>query len=135
MERIVVGVDGSDTAKRAVDWAMSHASDEDVVVLAHTWAIPAVAGFEMPVASLADYEVAAHRLVKEIAAEIEVEGGPKIEVNVGSGHPGQRLADLSADADLVVVGSRGYGGVRGLMLGSVSNYVVHHAKCTAVVVR
>lgn len=135
MQKIVVGIDGSESARRALDWAMSRADADDVVVLAHTWSIPAVSGFEMPVASLADFETSATRLVADLVAEIDTEGGPKIETDVRSGHAGLRLAALSADADLVVVGSRGYGGFKGMLLGSVSTYVVHHADCPVVVIR
>jgi len=135
MQRIVVGVDGSDSAKEALDWALARATPDDVVVLAHAWSLPAVGGFEMPVASLADFEVAAHGLVKDIVAEVETEGGPTIETDVHSGHAGLRLTQLSEDADLVVVGCRGYGGFKGLLLGSVSTYVVHHASCPVAVIR
>ncbi len=135
MQKIVVGVDGSDSSKRALDWAMARAGGEDVVVIAHTWSIPAVSGFELPASTLNDFERAAKDLVARIVSEIEVEGGPKIETDVRSGHAGLRLAALSEDADLVVVGSRGYGGFKGMMLGSVSTYVVHHADCPVAVIR
>lgn len=134
MEKIIVGFDGSDTARKALRWAVDHADDDDVVVIAHGWSIPSAAGLELPVASLADFEIAAHRLAKETAAEFEEDGGPTIETKVASAHPGPMLAELSADADLVVVGSRGYGGLRSALLGSVSNHVVHHARCPVLVV-
>lgn len=135
MQKIVVGVDGSESAKQAVEWALAHASAEDVVVIAHTWSIPAMSGYELPAANLGDFEVAARRLVSDLAAEIETSDGPTIETEARSGHAGLRLTELSTDADMVVVGSRGYGGFRGLLLGSVSTYLVHHAKCPVVVVR
>lgn len=134
MEKIVVGVDGSEAAKDALDWALSRARSEDVLVLVHTWSIPAMSGFELPVSNLTDFEVAAKRLVNNIVAEIDVDDGPTIETDIRSGHAGLRLAALSADADLVVVGSRGYGGFKGMLLGSVSTYVVHHAKCPVAVI-
>ncbi len=135
METIIVGVDGSTTSRAALDWALEHASDDDTVVVATAWSIPAALGFEMPVASIVDYEVAAHRMVSHLVAELEVDDdGPKVTTHVGSGSPGKMLADLSTYADLVVVGSRGYGEVRSILLGSVSNHVVHHARCPVVVV-
>ncbi len=135
MQRIVVGVDGSDSARRALDWALSHANSEDVVVLVHTWSIPSVSGFEVPVSSLVGLEAAAKLMVANLAASVETEDGPTIETDVQSGHAGLRLAALSAEADLLVVGSRGYGGFKGMLLGSVSTYVVHHAECPVTVVR
>lgn len=134
MQKIIVGVDGSDHAKQALTWALARASAEDVVVLAHTWQIPA-SGFELPISSLDGIEAAAEELMDKLAAEATTEDGPAIEVDVGCGHPGLRLTDLSANADLVVVGSRGYGGFKGLLLGSVSTYVVHHAHCPVAVIR
>lgn len=134
METIIVGVDGSETSHAALQWALDHASTDDTVVVATAWSIPAAVGFEMPVASIVDYEVAAHRMVTDLAADLEVDDGPKVTTHVGSGSAGKMLADLSAYANLVVVGSRGYGGVRSILLGSVSNHVVHHAHCPVVVV-
>lgn len=135
METIIVGVDGSETSHTALQWALDHASTDDTVVVANAWSIPAAVGLEMPVASIVDYEVAAHRMVTDLVADLEVDDdGPKVTTHVGSGSAGKMLADLSAYADLVVVGSRGYGGVRSILLGSVSNHVVHHANCPVVVV-
>jgi nucleotide-binding universal stress UspA family protein len=134
MQKIIVGVDGSDHADQALQWALGRATAEDTVVLVHTWSIPA-SGFELPISSLDGIEAAAEELVAKLAAEVTTDGGPTIEVDVGCGHPGLRLTDLSADADLVVVGSRGYGGFKGLLLGSVSTYVVHHAECPVAVIR
>lgn len=135
MSKIVVGIDGSTMAAKALRWAVDHADDDDVIVAAHAWSIPAAIGFEMPVASLADVEIAAHRLAKETVAELELgdEDAPTIELHVASGHAGSVLTTLSEDADLLVVGRRGYGGLRSALLGSVSNYVVHHSHCPVVV--
>lgn len=135
MKKIVVGVDGSDSAGKAIEWALAQATSEDVVVIVNTWSIPAMSGYELPAASMGDLEAAAQRLVSDIAADIENSDGPKIETEARSGHAGLRLTELSADADMIVVGSRGYGGFRGLLLGSVSTYLVHHAECPVVVVR
>jgi nucleotide-binding universal stress UspA family protein len=54
---------------------------------------------------------------------------------VKEGHAAHVLIEESADADLLVVGTRGYGGFRGLVLGSVSQLVAAYAKCPVVVVR
>jgi nucleotide-binding universal stress UspA family protein len=50
------------------------------------------------------------------------------------GHPGRCLVDLSDEVDLLVVGRRGLGGFKGLLFGSVSTYVVHHADCPVVII-
>ncbi len=81
------------------------------------------------------FKEAAEKLVAEMAAPyIDKADGPTIKTGVSYGHPGSVLIDLSEDADMVVVGSRGHGGFRGLLLGSVSTYVVHHARCPVTVV-
>jgi len=129
MGRIVVGVDGSDEAQAAFDWALAHADDDDTVIACHAWSLPAVMGFEAPTFSLAEVEVAAHKLVKEMIAAADRDDGPTLQSEVIFGHPGPVLIEQAEGADLVVVGSRGFGGFKGLLLGSVSTYVIHHATC------
>ncbi len=58
----------------------------------------------------------------------------KITSRVVEGHPAAVLIEVAAEADLLVVGSRGLGGFRGMLLGSVSAQCVHHARCPVVVV-
>lgn len=135
MTRMLVGVDGSPAAEAALGWAIDHAEAEDTVVLCHVWSLPVVAGFESPMLEPAPFRQAAEQLVAKVAAPfMENDDGPTIETAVAYGHPGSVLINLSADADLVVVGSRGHGGFKGLLLGSVSTYVVHHARCPVTVV-
>lgn len=136
METIIVGVDGSANSRAALQWAIDHASADDTVVAANAWTIPTAFGLEIPVSSIDDSEVAAHQMVSDLVADLGVvDDGPEVTTHVGSGSAGKMLADLSAYADLVVVGSRGYGGMRSILLGSVGNYVVHHAHCPVVVFR
>jgi nucleotide-binding universal stress UspA family protein len=61
--------------------------------------------------------------------------GVEVTTEVIEGHAGERLIALSKEAELLVVGSRGHGGFMGLLLGSVTTYVVNHAVCPVVVVR
>ena len=58
-----------------------------------------------------------------------------VHPQVKEGHAAKLLIDLSEDADVLVVGSRGHGGFAGMLLGSVSQHVAAYAKCTVVVVR
>jgi nucleotide-binding universal stress UspA family protein len=55
--------------------------------------------------------------------------------HVREGHPAQVLLDAGETAELLVVGNRGHGGFSGMLLGSVSQYLVTHAHCPVVVVR
>lgn len=136
MSKIIVGIDGSQQSTEALRWALDYASSEDQIVATHAWQIPPMSGFEFPAYNPADVELYAHELVEQVVSETVPESadGPKITTSVHHGHPGRVLIDESAGADLVIVGSRGFGGFRGLLLGSVSTYVVHHAICPVVVI-
>jgi nucleotide-binding universal stress UspA family protein len=57
-----------------------------------------------------------------------------VEVRTAEGHPGNALVDATAEADLVVIGRRGRGGLAEFLLGSISHQVADHAKCPVVIV-
>lgn len=69
--------------------------------------------------------------------KIEASGGRVQKAHQRSGRPDRQILDLAddLDADLVVIGSRGLGGLRRALMGSVSDSVVHHAHCPVLVVR
>jgi nucleotide-binding universal stress UspA family protein len=75
-------------------------------------------------------------VLNDSLAEVSAEGGQSAVVipRVMRGHPTQTLLDAAADADLLVVGSRGHSTFAGLLLGSVSQHCVQHAPCPVVVV-
>jgi nucleotide-binding universal stress UspA family protein len=58
-----------------------------------------------------------------------------VSTRVIEGYPAQVLVDASAGADLLVVGNRGHGGFTDVLLGSVSTFCVHHARCPVTVIR
>ncbi|MDH3296412.1 MAG: universal stress protein [Acidimicrobiia bacterium] len=135
MGRILVGVDGSRAAEAAVQWALDHASSGDTVVLCHAWSLPVTMGIEGPIFSMSEIEAGAKQLVEDMAESIRVDNDDiTIETEVVYGHPGSTLIERSDGIDFLVVGSRGYGGFKGLLLGSVSTYIVHHTTCPVVVV-
>ena len=134
MKRIIVGVDGSDSAAAAIDWALDYAASDDVVVFAHVWQLSAPREFDIGYEYAAKVEEAANLLVDGLVTKYRTVDGPTIEALVQQGHAGQRLIDAAADADLLVVGRRGYGGFKGLLLGSISTYVVHHATSPIVII-
>ena len=138
MKKIAVGVDGSDASRDALRWAIENASEGDSVRAVYVWQLyrgprPDV----VPVSELQLVRPEADRFISEVvdAVTAGLDGLlPRIERVSYYGHPGRWLVDLSDEVDLLVVGSRGLGGFKGLLLGSVSTYVVHHAHCPVVVV-
>src|SRR5207244_12901392 len=73
-------------------------------------------------------------LIDRVLTEVGGAEGVDVERSVIEDSPARALREAAQDADLVVVGTRGLGGVSGLLLGSVSQQVVHHAPCPVVVV-
>jgi nucleotide-binding universal stress UspA family protein len=140
MGTIVAGVDGSDESRAALGWAAEEADRRgDRLVVLHAWHVPSGAGpfsNEMAVLASGDVQAAAEHLVDTLVDKAREKAGDGVEV-VGEtvcGSPGAVLIARSGDASMIVVGSRGLGSVRGLLLGSVSRQVVQHAHCPVVVV-
>jgi nucleotide-binding universal stress UspA family protein len=140
---IVVGLDGSADAGRALDWGTDEAALEGrVLVLAHAvqpWGFPAlgtVNGGGEYAALVDDLRTAGRAVIAEARRRVE-ERRPGLEVVelLGSSDPRALLLDASRRASLVVVGSRGRGPVHRLLLGSVSLSVSKHAACPVVVCR
>jgi nucleotide-binding universal stress UspA family protein len=74
--------------------------------------------------------------LKQYIAKAEAQAIP-VQSRCAIGHPGPKIRDIAQEweADLIVLGRRGLGGVSELVLGSVSNYVLHHASCSVLVVQ
>ncbi len=139
--RILVGVDGSEGSRKALEWAGDVAIQHNCELLVLTSWIPTpppadqLSGTISVSAAATGRDEVAERLTVMIH---EVLGGdPPIRVLpiVQEGNAAKLLIDQSENADLLVVGSRGYGGFIGLLLGSVSQHVAAHARCPVVVVR
>jgi nucleotide-binding universal stress UspA family protein len=140
--RIVVGVDGSDGARRALEWAVAEARLRGArLVAVHTWEMPPLgisAGpFDPPTPLDPDLlqrvEAAAGELLERELNAVDV-SGLEVEKRVEPRNPADALLDAGREADLLVVGTRGHGGFTGLLLGSVSQQVSHHAPCPVVIV-
>jgi nucleotide-binding universal stress UspA family protein len=135
--RIVVGVDGSESARAALLWAVRQAkltgSGVDAVV---SWSIPATAAAAGPLPDSYDPAGDAAGALTEAVGPVRT-ANPDIELRTVEveGPPGPGLVEYAEQAELLVVGSRGHGMVAGLLLGSVSEYCVSHAKCPVVVLR
>jgi nucleotide-binding universal stress UspA family protein len=139
MERIVVGVDGSDHARRALKWAIAEANAHQAqLIVVSAWQIPSVV-LTSPVATAAyDDEVWRQAATDDMEAALQSvapDGLPaRLDRQITEGPPAKVLVDAGKDADMIVVGSRGRGGFAGLLLGSVSQHVAHHASCPVVIV-
>ena len=137
MATIVVGIDESEAARDALRWAINMADDDDDEIIAlHAWQLYLAGTMEGMLVDPAPIKESAVLSAKNVVESIlaEFDDPPSLELEVVEGHPGRRLIERSEDADLLVVGSRGHGGFRGLLLGSVSTYCVHHVSCPVVVV-
>ena len=137
---IVVGIDGSEMSQRALTWAAAvgrrvGAEIQPVMV----WDYPAVAVLPFP-AGLPVPPEDAMQADHEQAAAIVVEGARGLDgvvVNptiVARGSSGRVLCDAAIGADLLVVGSRGLGAIKSVVMGSVSGYCVNHAPCPVAVI-
>jgi nucleotide-binding universal stress UspA family protein len=138
--RIVVGIDGSEGSRNALRWAIEEAQLRDAVVEAVScWQVPA--WFAMEGGGTDERERLAKAFAKDAASTLAdtvgVELGSRsvrVEQRTVEGSASEELLDRAVGADLLVVGSRGLGGFKGLLLGSVSSQCLHHAPCPVVVI-
>lgn len=134
--RIVVGVDGSEPSKAALRWGASMAARTG-------WALDVVTTWEYPVAFpwdggatiAVDWEGYAAKALEEVLDEVFGPERPhNLRTYVLGGDAAHRLIEHAADARMLVVGNRGRGGFKGLLLGSVSSQCAAHATCPVLVV-
>lgn len=135
---IVVGVDESDGAAAALRWAVSEARTRDAAltaVLVWGWLdqhdLDPKGTFD-PKFHEADALAALEGIVAKVLGD-EVPSGIRLKAVNDLAGPG--LVQAAADADLLVVGARGLGGFKGLLLGSISQHCLHHAPCPVAVVK
>ena len=138
--KILLATDGSADAvlatRAAVDLSSRTGAELHVI---HTWqAIPPYAYPSLTTEwYVPPYEEAARKLLAEQVELVEETGGAVAEAHMLRGRPADVIVDLGeeVEADLIVVGSRGLGAVGRLLVGSVSEGVVHHAPCPVLIVR
>ena len=135
----VVGVDGSDNAAAACDWAVAHAAGRcRELRLVNVWQHPYVGALPMAGTGFTDASAGmaegAQTLVQAAVERLQVPEGVAVSGAAGEGPAAEVLLDGAADADLLVVGTRGRGGFRRLVLGSVSHQTATHATAPTVVV-
>lgn len=135
--RIVVGVDGSESSKAALRWAIGQAKLTGAAVDAVTaWHVPAGYGLAPASGDVFDFGDNAKRILAEALAEVSALA-PEVTVRprIDEGHAADVLVRAARGADLLVVGSRGHGGFTSALVGSVGLYCVIHAHCPVLVMR
>ncbi|MDQ2739028.1 MAG: universal stress protein [Actinomycetota bacterium] len=134
--RIVVGVDGSPESLEAIRWSARQAEltgcQLEAVI---AWDFPTPSPFEFGAEGRNIDWAQNARTVLDAAVTRILPPGTAITSSVIQGHPAEVLVSAAAGAQLLVVGSRGHGGFAGMLLGSVSDYVIAHATCPVTVIR
>jgi nucleotide-binding universal stress UspA family protein len=137
---VVVGVDGTPVGEAAITFAFAEASARETgLVAVHTWTdLLLETAFAGGAADL-DFSVLAQQAEEVLGERLAgwQEKYPDVPVtrHVSREHASRALLRHAESAQLVVVGSRGRGGFRGLLLGSTSQHLLHHAPCPVAVVR
>ena len=145
MPGIIVGVDGSGHSRRALEWAVREAAVRRAALTVLTVQQPATgywgvgAAVPMPYPYDQDLAKQALKLAQEETNSALEQVGPEfrpssVTVRAVVALPAEALLEAAAHADMLVVGSRGAGGFKRLLLGSVSTQVTHHARCPVVVI-
>jgi nucleotide-binding universal stress UspA family protein len=141
MPGIIVGVDGSGHSRRALDWAIREAAIRHAPLTVVTVQQAMRSFWAGPMLYPEDTELAdnARKLAQEETDEAlgelaEDARPPKVTVLGVPGFPAEEILAVATDADMIVVGSRGAGGFKKLLMGSVASQVTHHAHVPVVVI-
>lgn len=138
--RVLVGVDGSDGSVRALRWAAAEAEARGAELCAvATYMEPPSSGdlgYKIAWVDQTDWRGETDaKLQQTLLKALGEDPDVSVQSRVIDGPAAKTLIDLSEQADLLVVGTRGHGGFAGMLLGSVSQHLAAHAHCAVVVVR
>jgi nucleotide-binding universal stress UspA family protein len=134
--RIVVGTDGSEHADHAVRWAVAEADRRgSELVIVHVWKY----GFHLTMGGIDradDFTPVDAELILDRAVEAARSmGSGNVRGELVEGNEADTLLELSKTANLLVVGSRGRGGFRAMLFGSMASAAATHSSCPTVIVR
>ncbi len=153
INKILVAVDRSDNNKAVFDSAVSLAQTTGATLMLIHILTENDAGYPVlptyayyPILDERDYATYQEKLTEYKQWGIDflqdltnqaTEAGVKTEYTQLVGHPGRMICELAStwSADVILVGSRGLKGLKEMFLGSVSNYVTHHAPCSVLIIR
>ena len=140
MAGIIVGIDGSHHSERALKWAVNEAvlRQTPLTVLSvrqviRGWAGPDAGPYPGDAELVEQTRAAAQAATDEVLATLSGQR-PEVIVKAVTGVPAETLVAAAADADMIVVGSRGSGGFERLTMGSVGDQVARHARCPVVII-
>lgn len=139
--RIVVGIDGSEPARAALQWAAKEAELRGATLeVVGAWTFPMYVdpmggAFPMPGMFEKTEQNERDMVDKEILEVLGPTPSVPVEVSIRCGSTANELLAAAEGADLLVVGSRGRGGFASLLLGSTALQCIHHATCPVTVVR
>lgn len=129
---VIVGIDGSESSRHALQWGIWHAGiAAGRVVAIQSWELHSMYHLEEIAEQVKETAAKSlHDTIRAVGIDLN-----DIEHHVLQGHPAEVLLKQSRQAHLLVLGNRGHGGFAGALLGSVSQHCVHHAQCPIVIVR
>ena len=139
--RIVVGVEGSKGATEALRWALSEAQIRsckvDIVTAYAPTFVASATDFNYAPLEPLDIKSEIEKMQAEVLEDARAgsDNSVEVECHILRGRPADTLIRASEEADLLIVGSRGRGGFKGLKLGSVSQQIVQHGNCPVVIIR
>jgi nucleotide-binding universal stress UspA family protein len=135
---IIVGIDGSDNAQCALQWAIAHAQKTSAEIrLVSAYTVPGVNMTQADIVYPADFDTAVKKTVESIAeaaAGTVTKAGVPVSTTIVHGDASGVMVEHSKNADLAVVGARGRGGFAGRLLGSVALAMPAHSHCPTVVI-
>ena len=147
IHKILVPTDGSDHANKAIQFAADLAAQYDATVfIMHVVSkldIPddffhyaEIEGFEEPPQTIYLQKVG-DAIIGQAEKKVDRKRVKKVHAELSEGDPAEKILEFAKDnnVDMIVIGSRGLGSVKGLLLGSVSTKVCHLAECTCVSVK
>jgi nucleotide-binding universal stress UspA family protein len=147
VKKILVPIDGSDHAKKAIEFGGNTALQYDAAVyLLHVVAenkIPEDVLHYIQTEKFEDapesvyLQIVAERITKSAEEDLRSKGVKEVHSAVLQGDPAEKINEYSREKgiDMIIIGSRGLGSFRGLLLGSVSSKVCHTAECTCMTVK
>ncbi|MFI0813659.1 universal stress protein [Streptomyces echinatus] len=135
--KVVVGVDGSQSSKEALRWAVRYAGlvggTVDAVAV---WELPGLYGWSGPAVDMdVDEDETRQKVSQELTDVLGSDAAGSVRTHVVHGNAADVLLRAAEGAEVLVVGSRGRGGFARALLGSVSQHVSQHASCPVVIVR